>query len=82
MGKIFEKLLSRYTKEELKILINEINNYDTTGILPPNAKVRELRRAVINICEIDKETLNHFDIDCKAFTIPQIYKEITRRYFK
>ena len=79
---LFKKYLSELTDDELKVLIDEIHEYTNTGILQSSSKVRKARKEVITTLEelMDGDYKN-LDIDCRQITIPEIYEEISRRYF-
>ena len=79
---LFKKYLSKLTDDELKILIDEIHEYINTGVLYSYSEVRKVRKEVITTLEeLTSSSYKDFDIDCRQITIPEIYEEISRRYF-
>ena len=79
---LFKKYLSELTDDELKVLIDEIHEYTNTGILQSSSKVRKARKEVITTLEeLMDDDYKNLDIDCRQITIPEIYEEISRRYF-
>lgn len=79
---LFKKYLSELTDDELKVLIDEIHEYTNTGILQSSSKVREVRKEIITTLEeLTSSSYKDLDIDCRQITIPEIYEEISRRYF-
>lgn len=79
---LFKKYLSKLTDDELKVLIDEIHEYINTGVLYSRSEVRKVRKEVITTLEeLMDDDYKDLDIDCKQITIPEIYEEISRRYF-
>lgn len=79
---LFKKYLSKLTDDELKILLDEIHEYTNTGVLYSCSEVRKVRKEVITTLEeLTSSSYKDFDIDCRQITIPEIYEEISRRYF-
>ena len=79
---LFKKYLSKLTDDELKVLIDEIHEYTNTGVLYSHSKIRKVRKEVITTLEeLMDSDYKDLDIDCKQITIPEIYEEISRRYF-
>lgn len=79
---LFKKYLSKLTDDELKILLDEIHEYTNTGVLYSHSRVRKVRKEVITTLEeLMDDDYKNFDIDCRQITIPEIYEEISRRYF-
>ena len=81
LKQLCKKYLGNLKDEELKILLNEIENYENTGILKIDSKIRKIKKEILKTAkELSGMDYKGFDKDYK-FTILQIYKEIARRYF-
>lgn len=68
----YKEILSEMAEEELHELFLEVVEYNKKGVLPENAKVRQLREKVLGN--------THMDLAC-FFTCMEINYEIALRHY-